>query len=122
VARHTPVVGHTPPVAGHAQPAPDAPVEVTKADAPAEETAPDAAADARADFGRLRWRCRRGIKELDVLLERYIDQRFRAASADEQAAFRQLLATQDTIIYAYCLGQQRPPDRFLHLIERITAN
>jgi antitoxin CptB len=74
------------------------------------------------ELGKLRWRCRRGIKELDVLLERYMDQRFCAASAREQEAFRRLLETEDTIIYAYCLGQERPPEHFRVLVERITAN
>ncbi len=72
--------------------------------------------------GKLRWRCRRGIKELDVLLERYMDQRFCAASPRERDAFRRLLETEDTFLYAYCLGQSPPPERFRELIERITAN
>ena len=29
-------------------------------------------------LGRLRWRCRRGMKELDILLARYVDERFAA--------------------------------------------
>jgi antitoxin CptB len=74
------------------------------------------------ELGKLRWRCRRGIKELDVLLARYVDERFRGASSREQEAFRQLLETQDTDLYAYCLGTERPPPRFATLIERITAN
>jgi antitoxin CptB len=75
-----------------------------------------------ADFGKLRWRCRRGIKELDVLLERYVDERFRGACTREQDAFRQLLEAENTVIYSYCLGKERPPERFRELIERITAN
>jgi antitoxin CptB len=73
-------------------------------------------------MGKLRWRCRRGIKELDVLLERYLDERFCTATEHEREAFRQLLETQDTIIYAYCLGVEPPPERFAELIARITAN
>jgi len=73
-------------------------------------------------LGKLRWRCRRGIKELDVLLERYIDERFCAAPEPERDAFRQLLETEGTLIYAYCLGAQPPPERFAELITRITAN
>jgi antitoxin CptB len=73
------------------------------------------------DLGRLRWRCRRGMKELDVLLARYLDRYFCSASSPEQNAFRRLLETQDTIIYAYCLGSERPPPEFSALIERITA-
>ena len=74
------------------------------------------------ELGRLRWRCRRGMRELDVLLARYVEQRFCSAPGAEQEAFRQLLETQDTVIYAYCLGQERPPAHLRGLIERITAN
>jgi antitoxin CptB len=74
------------------------------------------------DLGKLRWRCRRGMKELDVLLARYVDERFCSASNVEQEAFRRLLETQDTVLHAYCLGSQRPPPEFAALIERITAN
>jgi antitoxin CptB len=73
------------------------------------------------DAGRLRWRCRRGMKELDILLSRYMDERFCSASAQEQEAFRRLLEIQDPVIYAYCLGSERPPEHLAVLIERITA-
>ena len=71
--------------------------------------------------GRLRWRCRRGMKELDILLTRYMDERYGAAPAEEQDAFRRLLETQDPVIYAYCLGSEPPPEHLAVLIERITA-
>jgi len=73
------------------------------------------------DVGRLRWRCRRGMKELDILLARYMDERFCAAPPQEQEAFRRLLEIQDPVIYAYCLGSERPPEHLAVLIERITA-
>jgi antitoxin CptB len=75
-----------------------------------------------ADEGKLRWRCRRGMKELDILLTRYVDERYGAASAEERQAFEGLLETQDPVIYAYCLGQERPPEHLAALIERITAD
>jgi antitoxin CptB len=71
-------------------------------------------------LGRLRWRCRRGMKELDVLLTRYLDEQFGGASAAAQQAFLELLEAPDPVIYAYCLGQAKPPTRILSsLIERI---
>jgi len=74
------------------------------------------------EFGKLRWRCRRGIKELDVLLTRYAEEQFREASAADQAAFRGLLEGEDSAIYAYCFGRQTPPTAELSaLVERITA-
>jgi antitoxin CptB len=73
------------------------------------------------ELGKLRWRCRRGMKELDVLLERYVDERFAGASPPEQEAFKLLLETQDTLLYAYCLGSQPVPPPLKSLIDRITA-
>ena len=74
-----------------------------------------------SDDGRVRWRCRRGMKELDLLLTRYMDERYGAASPEEREACRGLLEAQDPVIYAYCLGQERPPEHLADLIERITA-
>jgi antitoxin CptB len=73
------------------------------------------------DLGRLRWRCRRGMKELDVLLARYVDERFAVAPAAEQQAFESLLDAQDPVIYAYCLGQTPVPAHFESLIRVITT-
>jgi len=80
-----------------------------------------ACGDAQA-LGRLRWACRRGIRELDVLLTRYVDEQYVTASPADQDAFRQLLETQNPVIYAYCLGQETPPTPELRaLIGRITS-
>ena len=43
----------------------------------------------------LQWRCRRGTKELDHIMQYYLDQHFDEASAEEQAAFVSLLAMED---------------------------
>jgi len=73
------------------------------------------------ELGRLRWACRRGIRELDVLLTRYADEQFERASPAEQSAFRELLEQQNAVIYAYCLGQTTAPDEATRvLIEHIT--
>ena len=74
------------------------------------------------ELGKLRWRCRRGMKELDVLLTRYVNERFCGASNLEQDLFKELLETEDPVLYRYCLGGEKPPPRFTALIERITAN
>jgi antitoxin CptB len=73
------------------------------------------------ELGRLRWRCRRGMKELDVLLTRFVDEEFAQASTVHQEAFRALLDTPDPEIWAYCLGLELPPTPTLNsLIRRIT--
>jgi antitoxin CptB len=74
-----------------------------------------------SELGKLRWRCRRGMKELDVLLLRYIDEQFRNASSAHQEAFQLLLEAPDPLIYAYCLGRQAPPTPVLaDLVRQIT--
>jgi antitoxin CptB len=73
------------------------------------------------DRGRLRWRCRRGMKELDRLLTAYLEQQFESATPQQQNGFRELLELQDPEIYAYCLGRARPASAELaDLIDRIT--
>jgi len=74
-------------------------------------------------LGQLRWRCRRGMRELDVLLTRYVDEQYASASAEHRQAFRSLLNSQDPLIYDYFLGRQTPSDpALLSLIGRITAS
>lgn len=63
--------------------------------------------------GRLRWRCRRGMRELDVLLVRYLERDWRAAGPAERAAFRALLERQDPDINALLLGRLQPQDEAL---------
>lgn len=67
---------------------------------------------------RLRWRCRRGLKELDVLLERYLAQRFLKASAEERSRFAALLELPDPELAALCLGQAPAPDPVTALLIR----
>ncbi len=56
------------------------------------------------ELNRLRWRCRRGMRELDVLLERYLDRRWPTAPAGRRAAFRALLELPDPELAALCLS------------------
>ncbi|MEQ8798840.1 MAG: succinate dehydrogenase assembly factor 2 [Salinisphaeraceae bacterium] len=63
-----------------------------------------------SETGRIRWLCRRGMKELDVLLERFYRAEFEALSAAEVSAFRGLLEHEDPDLYALLLGSQPPAD------------
>jgi succinate dehydrogenase flavin-adding protein (antitoxin of CptAB toxin-antitoxin module) len=63
------------------------------------------------------------MRELDVLLMRYVEEQYGGASPAAQEAFRELLEAPDPLIYAYCMGQERPPTSALSsLIERITSS
>jgi antitoxin CptB len=63
---------------------------------------------------QLLWSCRRGMKELDVLLERYLRTHFDAASREQQAAFAELLELQDPELYALLLGRKTETNPVTH--------
>lgn len=55
---------------------------------------------------RLRWLCRRGMKELDLVMTRYLDKQYSHASEIEKESFRDLLALADPDLYSLLLGRQ----------------
>lgn len=63
-----------------------------------------------SDLNRLRWRSRRGMRELDLLFLAYLDQRYPQADADERAAFERTLDLTDPQLFDYLLGRGRPDD------------
>lgn len=76
-----------------------------------------------SEADRLRWRCRRGMKELDVLLERFLATRYAAASSAEKCAFAALLDLPDPELAAYLMGHARSSDpEIAALAERISAS
>lgn len=65
------------------------------------------------EIKKLRWRCRRGTLELDLMLARYLDRCYLAAASDEQQTFRALLELEDSDLLRYMLGEQRPESSVL---------
>jgi len=61
-------------------------------------------------IGKLRWRCRRGMKELDLLTLAYLDRHYPTAPAEEQQAFAELLELQDPLLMSYMVGRETPAD------------
>jgi antitoxin CptB len=69
---------------------------------------------------RLRWQCRRGMLELDELLQSYLDRGYASADANEQDAFRALLTLSDQELFDYFFGALAPLDAQLrNVIEHI---
>jgi len=65
---------------------------------------------------KLLWRCRRGMKELDVLLERYFRRHHETASPEDKAAFERLLEREDPEIWLWVVGQPPVPAEFADVI------
>jgi antitoxin CptB len=74
------------------------------------------------ELRRLRWRCRRGMRELDQLMERYLDRAWRDAPSAERGVFLRLLESEDDKLWRWFLGYEAAPDAELaRLVERIRS-
>lgn len=71
---------------------------------------------------QLAWLCRRGTRELDLLLRTYLERAYHTAARAEQEAFVSLLNKQDPELQALFFGAVRDADRGLRpLVDRILA-
>ena len=71
---------------------------------------------------KLRWGCRRGMKELDILLLGYLERYYDNASLKNKRVFADLLELQDPQLYAYLIGRETPKDPTVaHVIYQIRA-
>lgn len=59
---------------------------------------------------QLRWQCRRGMRELDLLLTDFLENDYSHSSEEQKQAFRKLLGLADPDLIGYLLGAQTPPD------------
>lgn len=59
---------------------------------------------------RLRWSCRRGMKELDVLLEPFVEHVYDTLDDAERRAFCALVELEDPVLYVYLVGREVPAD------------
>jgi len=75
------------------------------------------------DLKRLRWQCRRGVKELDAVLCAYLGSHFAASSLCEQRLFSELLALEDDLLIAFFFTNKFPENEELkQLVEKIRSS
>lgn len=78
--------------------------------------------DPAAGLRRLRWRCRRGMRELDQLFERWLAREYPTAGDAERGVFLRLLDCEDDRLWRWFMGYEACPDAELAaLIARIRA-
>ncbi len=63
-----------------------------------------------SEFNRLRWRCRRGLLENDLILARYLDARGSTMSDGDVAALDRLLDLADDELWNLIVGRTEPGD------------
>ncbi len=72
------------------------------------------------ELRRLRWRCRRGMRELDQLMLRYLEGPWASDSEASRAVFLRLLDTEDDKLWRWFMGYEAIDDvDIASLIQRI---
>jgi antitoxin CptB len=73
-------------------------------------------------LNRLRWRCRRGMLENDLILTRFLDSRGDRISDGELVALDAMLRLSDNDLWEMLSGRQEPADTaMLPLLEHLRA-
>jgi antitoxin CptB len=72
--------------------------------------------------GKIRWRCRRGVRELDVLLMRFLEHSYKTLSNSQKIAFCDLLEVQDPIIMDWIFARSSSDEKDLQDIVEKLAN
>ena len=59
---------------------------------------------------RIKWACRRGMLELDLIFEAYLDKKYPSASPTEQALFVRFLSETDQDLFDWLFKKRFPAD------------
>ena len=71
---------------------------------------------------RLKWRCRRGLLELDLVLERFCADAGKRMTAEEAAVLERLLQLPDNDLLDLVMGKTQAPDSELgDLVTKLRA-
>ncbi|HRA56108.1 MAG TPA: succinate dehydrogenase assembly factor 2 [Thermomonas sp.] len=74
------------------------------------------------ELKKLRWRCRRGMRELDQLLDRWLERQWRQSPTAERAVFLRLLDIEDDTLWRWFLGHEVSSDvEIAALVEKIRS-
>ena len=80
----------------------------------------DASQQDQVELNRLRWQCRRGMLELDLLLQHFVDCCAPDLDRAERHLLQALLEYPDQLLLTYLLGESAPADtRLAALVQRI---
>ncbi len=69
---------------------------------------------------QLRWACRRGMLELDVLLGNFLEEAFLSLTEQDQAIFVKLLSENDQDLFMWLTGHKIPENtKFAGMVGKI---
>jgi antitoxin CptB len=67
----------------------------------------------REEHNRMRWAARRGMLELDLVLEPFVNDRYALLSESDRQHFQQLMLCEDQELFGWFMQRSQPDDREL---------
>jgi antitoxin CptB len=71
-------------------------------------------------LAKMRWRCRRGMRELDKAMRAYLDDHYESASVQEREHFVTFLDLQDPELYQLVTGKAKEA-RYQNIVDKMSA-
>ena len=68
------------------------------------------------EINRMRWAARRGMLELDLVLEPFVTECYAGLDARDRERFQQLMISEDQDLFSWFLGRDQPKDEELAAI------
>ena len=76
-----------------------------------------------SEADRVRWHCRRGLLELDLILGRFMDRHYEGLDEEARAAFRDLLERPDGDLLDWALGKSAPAEaRYRRVVDLLRTS
>jgi len=70
------------------------------------------------DLDKIRWHCRRGMLELDLILEQFNERHLAGLNPAQLGCYQELLAFPDNDLLDLAMGRAASPDqRYAHILQ-----
>lgn len=71
------------------------------------------------EHNRLRWASRRGMLELDLILQPFVEEDYLSLSSEDQRRFQQLLECEDQDLFTWFMRRGEPEDSEMKAIVKV---
>ena len=69
--------------------------------------------------GRIYWQCRRGMRELDILLLEFFNRHFSTLDKQQKINFAELLENADEVLISWFYGRSSPVEKKMQILVKL---
>ena len=70
---------------------------------------------------KIRWQCRRGLKEIDIILGKFTKNGLSSLNNKEKKILVELLDLEDTVLLSWLVYQEKPRNKYKEIIEKVLS-